>query len=103
MDRSTLSAGFAVGDWEVDPRADRLYRGAESTKIDARSMEVLVYLASRAGKVVLQTELEEAVWKHVAVTSNATYQTIAQLRRALGEDRHSRRYIETIPRKGYRL
>ena len=54
-------------------------------------------------RLAIMAELESSVWADVVVGPNSVYQSIAQLRRALGDDRAAPRYIETIPRKGYRL
>lgn len=97
------AAPFLLQDWRVEPALDRLSRGDESIKLDPRNMQVLVHLAARAGEVVTQEELEQVVWKDVVVGPNSVYQSIAQLRRALGDDKREPQYIATIPRKGYRL
>jgi DNA-binding winged helix-turn-helix (wHTH) protein len=93
------SAPFTVGDWRVDPALRQIARGTEIVRVDPRNMRVLQLLASRAGEVVSQGDIEKIAWSGVAVTPDSVYQSIKQLRRALGE----RRYIETVPRKGYRL
>jgi DNA-binding winged helix-turn-helix (wHTH) protein/tetratricopeptide (TPR) repeat protein len=97
------SIPFTVGDWRVEPELNRILRGDEIVKIDPRNMKVLQLLASRAGQVIAQNEIENSVWADVVVTPNSVYQSVAQLRRALGDDKASPRYIETISRKGYRL
>ena len=94
---------FCVGDWRVDPVLRQLTRDNESVKIDPRNLRVLQLLASRPGEVVSQGEIEQFVWSGVVVTSASVYQSIAQLRRALGEEKDGVRYIETLPRRGYRL
>src|ERR1043165_252982 len=88
---------FQVGDWHVDPALDTISRDGTSTKIVPKTMQVLAYLAQRAGEVVSQEEIEKAVWRGVIVTSSSVYQAIADLRRALGDDRRERTYISTIP------
>jgi DNA-binding winged helix-turn-helix (wHTH) protein/tetratricopeptide (TPR) repeat protein len=93
------SAPFAVGDWRVDPALRQIARGTEVVRVDPRNLRVLQLLASRAGEVVSQGDIEKIAWSGVAVTPDSVYQSIKQLRRAFGE----RRYIETVPRKGYRL
>jgi DNA-binding winged helix-turn-helix (wHTH) protein len=103
MDRVEQSTAFTLGQWYVEPQLGRLSRGAEALRIDPRNMQVLQCLVARAGEVVSQAEIEEAVWGQVVVTPNSVYQSIAQLRRALGDDTNPRRYIETIAKKGYRL
>jgi len=92
-----------LGDWLVDPSRDVLSRGGEPTKIEPKAMEVLLFLARRPGVVVTQRELEAAIWRDVIVTPQSLYQVIAQLRRVLGDDARRPRYIETVPRRGYRL
>jgi DNA-binding winged helix-turn-helix (wHTH) protein/Flp pilus assembly protein TadD len=94
---------FSLGDWRVDPALKQIVRGAEVVRVDPRNMRVLQVLASRAGQVVSQAEIEKIAWSGLAVTPDSVYQSVAQLRRALGEDKAARRYIETVPRKGYRL
>jgi DNA-binding winged helix-turn-helix (wHTH) protein/tetratricopeptide (TPR) repeat protein len=94
---------FTVGDWRVEPELNRIVRGEEIVKIDPRNMQVLQLLASRPGQVIAQSEIETAVWSDVIVTPNSVYQSVAQLRRALGDDKSNPRYVETISRKGYRL
>ncbi len=96
-------ASFRVGDWVADPSRDVLARGAQQVKIEPKSMEVLVLLARRAGEVVPQAELESQVWRGLVVTSQSVYQSVGQLRRVLGDNPRTPQYIETVPRRGYRL
>jgi TolB-like protein/DNA-binding winged helix-turn-helix (wHTH) protein/Tfp pilus assembly protein PilF len=94
---------FRVGDWMVDPRLDEISRQGTTVKLVPKTMGVLCCLARRAGDVVAQEEIEKAVWRDVVVTSSSVYQSIADLRRALGDDKQQPAYIVTVPRKGYRL
>lgn len=103
MNDTSATAPFNVGDWRVEPALKQIVRGIEIVRVDPRNMRVLQLLASRAGEVVSQVEIEKIAWTGVAVTPDSVYQSIAQLRRALGEDKAARRYIETVPRRGYRL
>jgi len=64
---------------------------------------VLLVLAGRPGEVVSREELLSQVWKDVAVTDDAVTQTIAKLRHALGDTTKQPSYIQTIPKRGYRL
>src|SRR5690606_36304062 len=93
---------FWLGDWKVEPTLNRIVRGEEIVRIDPRNMKVLQLLASKPGEVFSQAEIEESVWSDVIVTPNSVYQSIAQLRRALADEKRASRYIETIPRRGYR-
>src|SRR5512138_1262658 len=94
---------FWIGDWKVEPTLNRIVRGEEIVRIDPRNMKVLQLLASKPGEVFSQAEIEQGVWCDVIVTPNSVYQSIAQLRRALGDERDRPKYIETIARRGYRV
>jgi DNA-binding winged helix-turn-helix (wHTH) protein/tetratricopeptide (TPR) repeat protein len=93
---------LCIGGWRVDPRADEIRRDGRVVKLEPLKMRLLLALAQRPGEVVLTQELLDDVWAGLVVTSSSVYQGIAQLRRVLGEDDGSP-WIETIPRKGYRL
>jgi TolB-like protein len=66
-------------------------------------MEVLVYLAARAGEAVTREQLEKDVWQGVVVGYDSLSNTVTKLRKALNDDLHHPQFIETIPKVGYRL
>src|SRR5688572_28400169 len=99
----SVPAHLKVGDWTVDPATNELRRGGEATRIEPKAMDVLRVLAERAGTVVTREELFQAAWPGMVVGDEALSQTITKLRRALGDDPRSPRYIETISKRGYRL
>lgn len=92
-----------IGDWSVQSETGKISRGDEVARLEIRSVRLLVYLAERAGEVVSIEELLEKVWPDVAVSSDSVYQAVASLRRQLGDDSKQPKYIETVPRLGYRL
>jgi TolB-like protein/DNA-binding winged helix-turn-helix (wHTH) protein/tetratricopeptide (TPR) repeat protein len=92
-----------IGDWLADTRLEEIRRGQERVKLDRRAMALLQYLAGRPDEVVSAEELLEHVWQGVVVAPSSVYQTVAVLRRALGDDADEPRYIATVPRRGYRL
>jgi TolB-like protein/DNA-binding winged helix-turn-helix (wHTH) protein/tetratricopeptide (TPR) repeat protein len=94
---------FRVGDWRVDPELDELSREGQTIRVEPRTMQLLVYLAAHAGRVVDVQQLLDQVWSNVVVTQGSVYQAIAQLRRILGDDSERPTYIENLPRRGYRL
>jgi TolB-like protein/DNA-binding winged helix-turn-helix (wHTH) protein/Flp pilus assembly protein TadD len=96
-------AYLQVGDWEVDPALNEVRRGGEAVRLEPKAIEVLRYLAERPGQVVGREALLSAIWPGVVVGDDALTQAIIKLRRALGDDAHSPRYIETISKRGYRL
>lgn len=92
-----------VGDWLVDPALNEVRRGEEAIRLEPKAIEVLVHLAGKAGDVVGRDELLAAIWPGVVVGDDALTQAITKLRRALGDEAHKPRYIETISKRGYRL
>jgi adenylate cyclase len=92
-----------VGDFTVEAEQNELVRDGKSARIEPKVIEVLVHLAARPGKVVTREELLSAVWSGVVVGDDALTQAIIKLRKALGDDAQEPRYIETIPKRGYRL
>ena len=92
-----------IGDWTAIPELGTLTRGDVSKSIGPRAMDLLIYLSRYPGRVFSTQELISAVWKGVVVTDASVYLAIKQLRDAF-EDRHDRPcFIDTIPRRGYRL
>jgi Tol biopolymer transport system component len=64
---------------------------------------VLAYLIEHRERSVHKDEIIAAVWDDVVVTDDSLIHAISVLRRTLGDERHHPRYIETIPRRGYRF
>jgi DNA-binding winged helix-turn-helix (wHTH) protein len=94
---------YGLGDWLVLPSLDRLERAGETVRLEPKWMDILNALAARPGEVISRTQLLREVWGSSFVAESALSRTIAELRRCLGDDAHQPRYIETIPRRGYRL
>ncbi len=92
-----------LGEWLVHPELNRIVRGGESVQLEPRLMDVLVFLAERAGQVVSRDQLVDGVWKVEFISDWAVTRAIAKLRRALGDTVGEPRYIETISKRGYRL
>ncbi len=80
-----------------------LSRGEEVVRLEPRSMEVLLYLASRPGEVVTREELEQDVWRGAIVGYDAITNTVIKLRKALGDSARDPEFITTIPKRGYQL
>ncbi|MGB5638788.1 MAG: winged helix-turn-helix domain-containing protein [Sedimenticolaceae bacterium] len=94
---------FLVGDWTVDPAANRLSRLDEEVRVEPKVMRVLTYLAERRGEVVSRHDLEANVWTGTIVTDDAVTNAIIKLRKALGDSAREPLYVETIAKSGYRL
>jgi TolB-like protein/DNA-binding winged helix-turn-helix (wHTH) protein len=73
----------------------------KAVNLRSQSTEVLCVLAARPGEIVSKDALMQAVWPDTFVTDDSLAQCIADIRRALGDDRHV--IVETLPKRGYRL
>jgi len=102
-DRPADVVPFYAGDWLIEPAMNRLSKGSESVSVEPRIMHVLTCLAGRPGEVVTRDELIEAVWSKVLVNEEALTQAVSQIRRVVGDDTRSPSFIQTIPKRGYRL
>lgn len=94
---------FLLGDFLVEPQLNRIRHGDRKVQIESKAMDVLVYLADHPRRVLSKERIIQAVWPDVAVTDDVVTHAISKLRRALDDDPGESRYIQTIPRKGYRL
>ncbi|MFY9821882.1 MAG: AAA family ATPase [Thermoanaerobaculia bacterium] len=95
--------GFRLGEWTVHQAEGTLSSEGRSLRLEPRVMDVLVHLASAPGKVISKEELLAAVWEGAFVEEGALSQVIHSLRKALGDDARQPQYIQTIPKRGYRL
>jgi len=98
-----LKNGFELGPWSVIPERGLLRQEEVREHLEPMVMDVLVVLASHRGSVVTRDQLVETVWGGRFVTDEAIVAKIATLRQKLGDDSKNPKYIETIPRRGYRL
>jgi DNA-binding winged helix-turn-helix (wHTH) protein/TolB-like protein len=92
-------------DVEFDVKAGELRRGGMTTRLEPQPARVLAMLVERAGDVVTRAELQQHVWSgdtFVDFERGLNY-CVAQIRTALGDSASSPRFIETLPRRGYRF
>jgi DNA-binding winged helix-turn-helix (wHTH) protein len=94
---------FQIGDWSVDPELGRISKGDRQVQLRPRAMDVLVCLAELQGRLATKQHLIDSVWRTEYVSDNALTHVIAELRTELGDDAEQPSYIETIPRRGYRI
>jgi DNA-binding winged helix-turn-helix (wHTH) protein/tetratricopeptide (TPR) repeat protein len=93
---------YEFGDYSVDAAKRRLCgRGGEPVPLTTKAFETLLYMVGRAGTVLDKDELIGAIWPDAVVEENNLTQAISSIRRALGESRAERRYILTVPGRGY--
>ncbi len=94
---------FRLLHFRVEPEQNLLCNGEEVFRITPRTMQVLLALASSAGKVMSRDEIFDQVWGDVIVGAEALTRCIVDLRKALRDTPSQPRFIRTVPRQGYCL
>lgn len=92
-----------IGDWQLLPQRNLLRRAGHETRLEPRHADLLLFLARHRGEVFSADQIIEQVWRGQVVTDQSVYQAIAKLRKAVGDEASDPRYIETVPKRGYRL
>src|SRR6516164_4337219 len=94
---------YTLGPFRLDLSSEILFRGADPVPVGRRAVGVLLALVEHLGAPVSKDTLMQAAWPGLVVEeANLTVQ-IAALRRVLGEEPGGDRWIETLPRRGYRF
>lgn len=98
-----LKQGFRIGEWQVSPLSGTFSRLGHSVHVEPKVMDVLLCLAGGNGDVVTREELFNCAWVNVVVTDEVLTRCISELRTLLGDTTRERRYVRTIPKRGYQL
>jgi len=94
---------YRFGDFELDISDESLRRDGVKLPLNRRMFQVLCLLIERQGELIGKNEFFETVWKGDFVEDNNLTVTVTALRKVLGDDAKRSRFIENIPRKGYRF
>lgn len=96
-------APFMLGPWRVEPDSGRLSSDDTEMTLEPQLLSLLVILAREPGLVMSRDRLEAALWPDTVVGEDTLARTVSRLRRALGDSAQAPRYVETLPKRGYRL
>ena len=97
------SGRFRFERFLLDPHDRRLSRDDAPVELNARYLDALALLVCEQGKLVSKERFHDEVWRGIPVTDEALTQCIRTLRRQLGDDAARPRFIETVPKHGYRF
>lgn len=89
--------------FRIDADAQRLSRAGQDVRIPPKVFALLLHLVENAGRILTREDLLAAVWPGVTVTGEALRYTMHQLRLALGDANSPPRFVETLPRRGWRF
>jgi DNA-binding winged helix-turn-helix (wHTH) protein len=94
---------YEFGPFRLDPAEKILWRDGHPVPLTPKAFDTLLILVERGGRLVEKDELIRRLWPDSFVEENSLSQNIYLLRKALEKDRQGIRYIETVPRRGYRF
>lgn len=97
------SGSFRFDRFRIDIGDRKLLNGEIPVDLNARYFDALALLVSEGGRLVAKDRFLDEVWRGVPVTDEALTQCIRTLRRQLGDDASRPRFIETVPKHGYRF
>jgi DNA-binding winged helix-turn-helix (wHTH) protein len=98
-----MAASFAFEGFVLDTRERRLIAGDQPVELNGRYLDALTLLVRDCGRLVSKDQFLDEVWRGIPVTDEALTQCIKTLRRQLGDDASRPRFIETVPKHGYRF
>jgi DNA-binding winged helix-turn-helix (wHTH) protein len=98
-----MTERFAFDQFVLDPQNRELRRSATPVELNGRYFDALTLLVREGGKLVSKDRFLDEVWQGVPVTDEALTQCVRTLRRQLGDDASRPRFIETVPKHGYRF
>jgi DNA-binding winged helix-turn-helix (wHTH) protein len=92
------------GTFEVDLPAGEVRKGGVKLKLTGQPFQVLAILLERPGEVVTREEMQKRLWPDTFVDVDHNLNTaVNKIREALGDSAESPRFVETLPRRGYRF
>ena len=98
-----MKGSFHIADWEIHPQINCITKAGRSCHLEPKVMQVLVHLASKPNEVFSKEELIHTVWADTFVGDDVLTRSISEIRRALEDDARAPKFIQTIPKVGYRL
>ncbi len=92
------------GDFEFDDRRRALKAGGRPVRLTGQAVDLLCLLVERPGELITREEIARRLWPDTTVDFDHSLDVVvSRLRTVLGDKGSSARYIETVPRKGYRF
>ena len=103
--QTTNGSRFRFGAFELDLRTGELRKNGTITNLPLQPCKILTLLASHPGELITREQIQEKIWGDDTFVDfeNGLNSAINRIRSVLGDDADSPRYIETLPRRGYRF
>jgi Tol biopolymer transport system component/DNA-binding winged helix-turn-helix (wHTH) protein len=94
---------FLFDDVRVEPATFRVFKAGNAVQVEPKVLKLLLYLIDNRGRLIEREEILGEIWNGTHVTENSLSREIAKLRRSLGDDSKTPRYIETVRTRGFRF
>jgi len=94
---------YRFDDFLVDPKTWRFSRDGHEIHLEPVVLKLLIYLIENRERLVTRDELMDTVWGDTVISESALTKAVARLRKALGDDSATHRYLETVRSRGYRF
>ena len=96
---------YQFGQFEVNPASGELFKNGKRVRLQEQPFRLLVVLLENAGEVVTREDLRSRIWKEDTFVDfdGSLRVAVRKLREALDDDAEKPRFVETIPRRGYRF
>ena len=92
-----------VGAWKFSSLTGTLTKDGASVRLENRAAALFEFLCQTSGQLVTHEEIIQQVWGGRFISPNSVAVVISDVRRALGDDARNPKYIETLPKRGYRM
>src|SRR5262245_14555244 len=96
-------SAFLFDDVRVELATFRVFKAGNAVQVEPKVLKLLLYLIENRGRLIEREEILGEIWNGTHVTENALSREIAKLRRSLGDDSKTPRYIETVRTRGFRF
>jgi eukaryotic-like serine/threonine-protein kinase len=105
VSRTPLIHSVRLGPFELDPRSAELHQNGSIVRLPEQPFQILLLLVEHPGEVVTREQLRNRLWQSDTFVDfdHGLNTAMKRLRHALGDSAENPRYIETLPRHGYRL
>jgi DNA-binding winged helix-turn-helix (wHTH) protein/TolB-like protein len=94
---------FRFDDVRVEAATFKAFKAGAAIQLEPKTLKLLFFLIENRGRLIEKQEILDAVWNGTNVTENALAREIGKLRKSLGDDPKTPRYIQTVHTRGYRF
>lgn len=97
------SSAFLFDDVRVEPATFLAFKAGNAIQLEPKTLRLLLFLIENRVRLIEKEEILTAIWNGTHVTENALVREIAKLRKTLGDDPKTPKYIQTVHTRGYRF